>query len=281
MPNYQGHQFAPYFLWPFITELKPMSAISRRCCVLLVGLPLVATAHAENEYILSLGGGIAPRYQGSNQYRDAVVPSFSTVFSNGIFIGTKYGAGYRYTSPSGAAFSSVAIAYSSGRKDSNNFMEQGSDYLKGMGNVPGAVIAQLRAGVRDNEGLKLSATIDAPITQISRGFSGRIDLAVPIFHAKNNDIVMTGSVHAATSRYVQTFYGVTDAQLASTRFRPYSLTGGVHSASLSAVLTHAVSRHWSILVAAGISRLLGRYGDSPIVQTRSNYYGGTGVSYRF
>lgn len=258
-----------------------MSAIFRHGCVLFIGLTLVATAHAGNEYALSLGGGMAPRYQGSNQYRGVVAPSFSAVFSNGLFISTMDGAGYRYTSPSGGEFASAAIAYSGGRKDSDNFLWQGSDYLKGMGNVPGAAIVQLRAGMRDKEGLELSVTVDAPITHVSRGFAGRVDLAVPVFHAGKNDVVLTGSVHAATGRYMQTFYGVTDAQSETTGFRSYSLTGGVHSASLSAVWTHAVSRHWSILATAGVSRLLGRYGDSPIVQTRNNYHGGTCVRYQF
>ncbi|WP_240462212.1 MipA/OmpV family protein [Burkholderia sp. Nafp2/4-1b] len=249
--------------------------------MLLLSLIVVYPARADNKYILSLGGGVAPRYQGSNQYRITVAPAFSALLSNGIFIDTRYGAGYCYASPRGIGFASVALSYSRGRMDSDSFMGQGSNHLRGMGNVPGAVIARLRTGLRDSDGLELSVTVDAPLMQVSRGFAGHVDLAVPVFRSGRNDIVLTGSVHAATGRYMQTFYGVTHAQSASTGFRPYSLTGGVHSASLSAILTHVVSRHWSLLATAGISRLLGRYGDSPIVQTRSNYYGCAGAKYQF
>ncbi|WP_432207794.1 hypothetical protein [Burkholderia pyrrocinia] len=73
-------------------------------------------------------------------------PSFSAVFSNGFFISSTGGAGYRYTSPRGI-FVSASIGYAGGRKDSISFSGEGSDDLKGMGNVPGSVIA-LVAGRR-------------------------------------------------------------------------------------------------------------------------------------
>jgi len=44
-------------------------------------------------------------------------------------------------------FVSASIGYAGGRKDSNSFSGEGSDYLKGMGNAPGSVIA-LAAGRR-------------------------------------------------------------------------------------------------------------------------------------
>ncbi|RQR45421.1 MipA/OmpV family protein [Burkholderia sp. Bp9126] len=257
-----------------------MSLIFRLYCIPLATLTFSAVAQAESEYILSLGGGITPRYQGSNQYRGVIGPSFSARFSNGLFINTSNGVGYRYTSPRGV-FVSAAISYASGRKDSQRFRDEGSDHLKGMGDVPGSVIARWQAGVQDKDGVEASVTIDAPITHRSRGFSGHVDLLAPLLHTGKNSIVLKGTANAGTGRYTQTFYGVTDAQATSSGFRPYSLTGGFHSASMSLTWTHSVSQHWTILATAGISRILGRFGDSPIVQTRSNYYGGTGINFRF
>ncbi|ONV72415.1 MipA/OmpV family protein, partial [Burkholderia cenocepacia] len=45
--------------------------------------------------------------------------------------------------------------------------------------------------------------------------------------------------------------------------------------------TWSLSRHWSVLATGGVTRLLGRAGDSPIVQSRNNYYGIAGVTYKF
>ncbi|PXX26198.1 MULTISPECIES: MipA/OmpV family protein [Burkholderia] len=246
----------------------------------LAGLTLAAVAHAENQYAISLGGGVAPRYQGSNQYRGVVAPSFSAMFGNGFFIGTSGGAGYRLNLPNGA-FVSAAVGYDPGRADENRFDLPGSDHLKGMGRVPGSVLVGMRAGVKLLDGGELSVTVDAPVTHTSRGLSGHLDLAVPVFKAGRHEIVVTGSVHAGTGRYMQTFYGVTDAQSMTSGFRPYSTSGGVDSATMSVAWNWDVSRHWSVHATGSFTRLLGRYGDSPIVQTRSNYSGMTGVTYKF
>lgn len=253
---------------------------SLRYCMPLAGLTLAAVAHAENQYAISLGGGFAPRYQGSNQYRAVVAPSFSAMFGNGFFVDTSAGAGYRLSLPNGA-FVSAALGYAAGRSDENRFDLAGSDHLKGMGKIPGSVLVGMRAGVQLLDGGELSVAIDAPVTHTSRGLSGHVDLAVPVFKAGRHDIVVTGSVHAGTGRYMQTFYGVTDAQSAASGFRPYSTSGGVDSATLSLAWNWGMSRHWSVHATSGFTRLLGRYGDSPIVQTRSNYYGMVGATYKF
>ncbi|KWI61632.1 structural protein MipA [Burkholderia pseudomultivorans] len=246
----------------------------------LAGLALAAAAHAENEYTISLDGGFAPRYQGSSQYRGIVAPSFSATFGNGFFIGAPDGAGYRLDLPHGV-FVSAAVDYDPGRADENRFDLPGSDHLKGMGRIPGSVLVGVRAGVTLSGGATLSVALDTPVTHTSRGVSGHVDLAVPVFKRAQHEIVVTGSVHAGTGRYTQTFYGVTDAQAAASRFRPYSTGGGIDSASMSVAWNWSLSQHWSMHATAGVTRLLGRYGDSPIVQSRSNCFGMAGVSYRF
>ncbi|WP_175911724.1 MipA/OmpV family protein [Burkholderia sp. BCC1640] len=246
----------------------------------LAGLTLAAAAHAENQYSLSLGGGFTPRYQGSNQYRGIVAPGFSAKFGNGFFIDSTAGAGYRLDLPHGA-FVSAAVSYDVGRTDENRFDLPGSDYLKGMGRIPGSVLVGVRAGLTLFDAAELSVTVDAPVTHTSRGVSGHVDLAVPVFKTARHEIVVTGSAHAGTGRYTQTFYGVTDAQSLASGFRPYSTSGGVDSATLSLAWNWDVSRHWSVRATGGFTRLLGRYGDSPIVQTRSNYYGMAGATYKF
>ncbi|RQR46444.1 MipA/OmpV family protein [Burkholderia sp. Bp9140] len=246
----------------------------------LAGLTLAAAAHAENQYSISLGGGFAPRYQGSNQYRGVVAPGFSAKFGNGFFIDSAEGAGYRLDLPHGA-FVSAAVSYDPGRADENRFDLPGSDYLKGMGRIPGSVLVGVRAGVTLFDAAELSVTVDTPVTHTSRGVSGHVDLAVPVFKTAQHEIVVTGSVHAGTGRYAQTFYGVTDAQSMTSRFRPYSTRGGIDSATMSVAWHWNLSRHWSVLATGGVARLLGRHGDSPIVQSHSNYYGMAGATYKF
>ncbi|AVR27591.1 MipA/OmpV family protein [Burkholderia thailandensis] len=251
-----------------------------RYCVPIAGFMSAALAHAENVYTLSIGGGFVPRYAGSNQYRGVVAPSFSAEFDNGIFIGALGGVGYRLKLP-GNAFVAAAVGYSDGRADENRFDRPGSNYLKGMGNVPGSVVVAVQAGVALYGGSMLSVTVDTPVTHTSRGVSGHVDLAVPVYSAGRHEVVVTGSVHAASGRYTQTFYGVTDAQAAATRFAPYSTKGGIDSASMSVAWTYKFSKHWSVDTTLGLTRVLGRYGNSPIVQQKANYFGLSSLTYRF
>lgn len=249
-------------------------------CVPLVGLITATASHAENVYTVSLGGGFAPRYAGSNQYRGVFAPSFSATFDNGWFVGPLDGVGYRLNLP-GDTFVAAALSYDEGRIDENRFGRSGSDYLKGMGSVPGSVIIAVQAGVKLYGNSVLSVTLDTPVTHTARGLSGHVDLAVPVFSAGRHAVVVTGSVHAGSGRYMQTFYGVTDAQSAASHFRPYSTKGGIDSASMALAWTYTFSRHWSVETTLGVSRLLGSYGNSPIVQAKSNYFGLSSVSYRF
>ncbi|CAJ8543367.1 MipA family MltA-interacting protein [Burkholderia pseudomallei] len=244
------------------------------------GFVSITAAQAENVYTLSLGAGFAPRYAGSSQYRAVVAPSFSAEFDNGIFVGPLGGVGYRLKLP-GQAFVAAAVSYDDGRADEDCFDRPGSNYLKGMGNVPGSVIAAVQAGVVLYGGSVLSVSVDTPVTHTSRGVSGHVDLAVPVFSAGRHEIVLTGSVHAASGRYTQTFYGVTDAQAAATRFAPYSTKGGIDSASMSVAWTYTFSKHWSVDTTLGLTRLVGRYGNSPIVQRKTQYFGLSALTYRF
>ena len=53
---------------------------------------------------------------------------------------------------------------------------------------------------------------------------------------------------------------------------------------MSVAWNREVSRHWSVLATGGATRLLGRYGDSPIVQiagSRDQYSGSFGISRSF
>lgn len=251
-----------------------------RYCLPAIGLMAALPAQAENTYTFSLGGGFSPRYQGSKEYRGVVGPGFSAEFGKGFFISTTDGAGYRLDLPHGF-FVSAAVNYAMGRKDHNEFSQDGSDYLKGMGNIPGSVIMSAQAGVKFLGENQLSVTLDTPITHTSRGLSGHVDLAVPFFKSAQHLLVATGTVHAGSGRYMQTFYGVTEAQSMTSQFRPYSTKGGIDSASMALMWTYDISKRWSVTSTAGVSRLFGDYGNSPIVQSKTNYYGFSAVSYRF
>jgi len=127
----------------------------------------------------------------------------------------------------------------------------------------------------------ISITLDQPVTHTSRGTSGHVDLTVPVLQTVDNEISITGSVHAGSGRYTQTFFGVTDAQAAASRFQPYAVKGGFDSAKVSAAWTYSFSPRWSVHTEGGMARLLGASANSPIVQSKNNYFAITALTYRY
>ena len=192
-------------------------------------------AYAENFYMFSLAGGVAPRYQGSRDYRPFVAPLIAAEFSNGIFLSPMDGLGYKRTFANGM-FASAALSYDFGRTDRNRADLPGSDYLKGMGRIPGSVMLSVQVGAHLFGPSTISITLDQPVTNTSHGTSGHVDLTVPVLQSVDNEISIKGSVHAGSGRYTQTFFGVTDAQAAASRFQPYAVKGGFDSAKVSVAL---------------------------------------------
>ncbi len=249
------------------------------CCLPLLGLACFSAAHAENVYLFSLGGGVSSRYLGSRDYRPILAPMISARFDNGFFLGMD-GAGYRRDFSNGL-FVSAALSYDDGRADENRFDRNGSDYLKGMGNIPGSLLLSLKAGARVFGVSTVSVTLDQPLNHTSRGVSGHLDLEVPVFQTAADSVSVTSSLHAGSGRYNQTFFGVSAAQAASSRFAAYSTKGGFDRATLSAAWTHSLSQRWSITTTGGLTRLFGSSSNSPIVQSKNSWFGMSAVTYRY
>ncbi|EGI77994.1 MipA/OmpV family protein [Hylemonella gracilis] len=250
--------------------------------VTLLGLGLAAhpAAQAENVYLMSLAGGVTPRYEGSRDYRPVVVPIIAAEFDNGVFLNPLEGLGYR-TQFSHGVFASVALGYDDGRTDQDRYLLPGSDHLKGMGDIPGSMLILLQVGVRLPGDLSLSATLDQPITETRRGLGGRVDLTASLWSMPTDQVNLTGSVHAGSDRYAQTFFGVTDRQSVNSRFDAYTPQGGVDSLKLAIDWTHVFTPHWMVRTTAGVSRLVGDAADSPIVQVKNNYLAMTALVYRY
>jgi MipA family protein len=250
--------------------------------VALLGLGLAAqpAAHAENVYLLSLAGGVMPRYEGSQDYQPIVLPVIAAEFDNGVFFNPLEGLGYR-TQFAHGVFASVALGYDDGRSDEDRYLLPGSDHLKGMGDVPGSTLILLQLGVRLSGDLSLSATLDQPITETRRGWSGRVDLAAPVWSTPSNQIALTGSVHAGSDRHAQTFFGVTDRQSTNSGFDAYQPEGGVDSLRMTLDWTHVFTPHWMVKTTGSVSLLVGDAADSPIVQSRENYLAMTALVYRY
>ncbi|WP_328517728.1 MipA/OmpV family protein, partial [Ralstonia solanacearum] len=282
--RHQGHWETETHAPPSIsTKTTVQKRLTFASAVLLSSIWLLSsTAHAdEASYSISLNVGAAPRYQGTDQYAVTVMPGFRADFGNGLFFDpTRGGAGYVKHFANGM-FASAAMSYDLGRSDENRYGRPGSDYLQGMGDVKGALLGNITVGSKIVRDITVSATLELPLTNRDRGWSGRLDINAPVVSWGANKITVSPSVYFGSRKYMQTYFGVTPQQAANSGFAPYVAESGIQATSVSVAWRHSVSRNWTVQSAIGATRLLGDAAKSPVVQNKQSYFGGAGVIYTF
>ncbi len=76
-------------------------------------------------------------------------------------------------------------------------------------------------------------------------------------------LALTGSW--GSSKYMQTYYGVSDAQSAASGFARHDAGAWIYAWSMDLDWNHKLTARWSVLAAAGVTQLTGEAGDNPIV----------------
>ncbi|VWD21242.1 structural protein MipA [Burkholderia lata] len=247
----------------------------------LAGFAMSSTVFAAG-YDVTIGAGVdlAPRYLGSNQYHFIPVPYLNVTTPSGIYIDTTRGAGYQLHLPHDF-YVDGAVNYAIGRKDSDESFGSGSDALRGMGNVPNALVATIAAGYRFAGAGSVSVAGDIPLTNRGVGDSWRAALEVPLMMT-TADVVTTKAVaHIGSANYNRTMWGVNASQSAASGFRQYSLGGGFNAVDFGLTWTHLIDRHWSVSTSGQVTRLVGNAAASPIVARRTSLNVATIVGYRF
>ena len=90
-------------------------------------------------------------------------------------------------------------------------------------------------------------------------------------------LALTGSW--GSSKYMQTYYGVSDAQSAASGFARHDAGAGIYAWSMDLDWNHKLTARWSVLAAAGVTQLTGEAGDNPIVQRKTSPTGSLQVTY--
>src|SRR5262249_52534433 len=85
----------------------------------------------------------------------------------------------------------------------------------------------------------------------------------------------------ADGRYTQTFFGVSADQSAASGLPEFGTHPGLNSARLGLGAGYRIDERWSALGFASLSTLLGDAVNSPITESRSQYFLRVAVFYRF
>lgn len=268
----------------------PRSLIGRSVKSILSGavLALLATpalaAGQRQGNVLTLGGGVdvAPRYSGSDKSRVTAAQVVDYAMANGFFISTTRGLGYG--NRVGNLDYSAALSYRAGRKDrdvSSDSIASGSDYLRGMGDIKGSAVVVPGLGYRVTDWLNVQLQTEVPVSERDNGEAVHFGIASPLYTSPENSVTLALTGSWGSSKYMQTYYGVSAAQSAASGFARHDAGSGIYAYSLNLDWTHKLTSRWSLLAAAGVTQLTGEAGDSPIVQRKTSPVGSLKVTYSF
>ncbi len=220
---------------------------------------------------ISVGTGTAldDRFGAGKQRLDV---SAEYQWSNGFSIGTN-GLGYAIGRSPQFQYG-VGLGYDMGRKADGGA-------LAGMGDVPGHLIA----GGFFNYGLTRDFNLTSAL-RVGAGEGGKgavLDLgAVYRINLSPQWRLGLGVTTTWANRdYMQSFYGVTDAQSASSGNAVYTPGAGFREVGANVALSYQINREVSATVGVAATSLMGDARNSPLARNPDSINGMIGLSYKF
>ena len=213
-------------------------------------------------------------YQGSDERRTLLVPLLDYQWKNGWFVGTTNGLGYDFSKRPEMNYG-VRLTADLGRSESR------STALRGLGNVD----ARPEVGVFYNYSLSPSLALTSSLRYGSG--NARNGLVVDVGTAYSMQLApqwrlgVGVSATVANANYMQTYFGVTPAQSATSGYAPYTAGAGLRDVRASAALTYSVTPRVAITTALSASSLQGDAKDGPITRKRSTVTGLVSAFYAF
>jgi len=221
---------------------------------------------------LSLSANAAPDYADSGKSRVGLMPGLEYRWANGFFASTERGVGYNFAKDSALQYG-LGLGADMGRR--------ASGALSGMGDVDArieyAAFLQYAMG-RDADvaaALRYGSGNDAQGLVVELGAHYSLNLA------PQWKLGFGVGTSWANAPYLQTYFGVTDAQSNQTGFAAYTPTGGFRDVSANLTLSYALTPEISLAGGVSASSLLGEASNSPIVSSGNRVAGSLSIRYAF
>lgn len=235
-----------------------------------------AQADQPGTNFIGLGVGYVPVYEGSREYRALPVPLIN-YHSGNFFISPRAGlpALGLQTALAPDWKAGVFVGMGLGRDSSDADRTKGLDDIDFHGTY-GAFV----------EWAPGPFSLGAAYRQAARsGYGGTLELRATYAAWQDgaNRVSVGASTQWASHDAMQTWYGVTSSQAASSRagLSTYSPSSGFKSAALFTTWSYRINPSWSTITTLGVNTLLGDARDSPLTERRANLFGSVGVVYAF
>lgn len=236
---------------------------------------------AKGDWDVSLGAGAAlvPTFEGSDRYHVMPAPLVSITYKDMISLDSKGLSAYWRT---GDLRIGAGLTYAPGRTDSKDdgLFGNGDDRLRGMGDIDAALglkaFASYRLWMVD-----LSTAVTKYTGDDNDGVVVDLGLKVPFKLTDKFTLTPHAGATWANQDYMQTFFGVTAAQAASSGFARYDADAGFKDIRAGVDANYRFDEHWFLSVNADVKRFIGDAAKSPISFSDTGVTVATMVGYKF
>lgn len=169
----------------------------------------------------------------------------------------------------------LALRYDTGRDEAD------SEDLRGMGDIEPTVRARLLARYSPDDLWTIS--LGSSVDLLGRGGGYWADLGVTRGWRLGPDTRLSigASLAMAGDRYLQHWYGVSEAQSAASGYPVFKPREGLRDIAVAATLRTELTPRWGAFVGLSASRLIGSVADSPIVKDPAGWKATGGLAWRF
>jgi MipA family protein len=169
----------------------------------------------------------------------------------------------------------LALRVDQGRRENK------SNQLQGMGNIRATV--RTRLGLRWEPAPQWAVSLATSVDSLGHGGGYFADTGISrtfVIDAQQR-VILGANVAAGGSRYMQTWYGVTEQQSAASGYPVYKPGAGLRDVSTGVTWRIEVNPQWAGFASLGATRLLGPAADSPLTRQPNSYSIAAGIARRF
>jgi len=236
-------------------------------------------SHASEQNVtVGLAASNTARYSGAKQRHWQAVPVIQ--WRDGpVFFDSQKGIGYDLQTENGL-YLEHTLGFSLGRSDRDSSWREGSDSLKGMGNIAPVVNTALAIGWSVTPWFIMEGKATLPLSD-SQGVQYQTSVTVIPWQTKSDTVALQVAGLFGDDRYMNTFYGVNADQHARSGYSQYSAKGGFYGTDTSVTWSHQFASGWGTSLIGDYRWLDKNAADSPVVFRHNDASLTAAITYSF
>lgn len=228
-----------------------------------------AQAQAQDRVVLGVGVAATPAYQGSDDMRVLPLPAID-IREGWFFANLRNGIGVMPVSTENLDIGASAVFVQGYRR---------KDVPTGIDRLKDGIGARLFTNVRAN-GFTLTLGATKVVSGGTKGFEADASISYPIVVSSRLTLTPTIGTTWADRKYNDGYFGITSAESAASGLAQFSGRTGFKDVSGLMTASYRLTDRITLSATGGVTALIGKVKDSPLVERRTAPTGILTLTYR-